>query len=73
MTELTDIKVGYKIGDKYYNGKGEGLSNVIYSSFTVKTTEGGTETVTAAELEKDYTDITSPKISLPCSSGKVRN
>lgn len=59
---LSYIKVGYSIGGKYYNGTTEGLSNVVYSSLTVNSTEGGTATVTAAELATNYTKITSPML-----------
>lgn len=62
MAELSGIKLGYSIGGKYYNGMTEGLSNVIYSSLTVKTTDGGTATVTAEELATNFSKITSPKL-----------
>ncbi|MGN1103486.1 MAG: hypothetical protein ACI4QI_01290 [Candidatus Coproplasma sp.] len=49
--KVTDIKVGYKIGENYYNGKTVGLSNVAYSSLTVKTSETNSEIIYAS----DYT------------------
>lgn len=59
MSALSNIEVGYSIGDKYYNGTTEGLSNVIYSSLTINTTDGGTATITPAGLMGTNTNYSS--------------
>ncbi|MGN0813252.1 MAG: Ig-like domain-containing protein [Candidatus Coproplasma sp.] len=46
----TSVKLGYVYNGTAYNGAGvEGLSNVVYSSLTIKT-DSGTETIKASDM-----------------------
>ncbi|MGN1103487.1 MAG: hypothetical protein ACI4QI_01295 [Candidatus Coproplasma sp.] len=73
MTALADINVGYTVGGNTYNGQTSGLSNVVYSSLTVKTgnEETPTATATAAELAEDFTKISTAKLVIAEVEGNI--
>ncbi|MGN0812129.1 MAG: hypothetical protein ACI4MQ_01280 [Candidatus Coproplasma sp.] len=51
MATLNNIQVGYNIGDNYYNGVSVGLSCILYSSLTIKTSDSTTETIEASSYK----------------------
>ncbi|MGN0812683.1 MAG: hypothetical protein ACI4MQ_04140 [Candidatus Coproplasma sp.] len=59
MSGLTNIKVGYKIGENYYNGISTGTSKILYSSLTIHTNETETETIQASSYV--MTNATNPE------------
>ncbi|MGN0804201.1 MAG: hypothetical protein ACI4MS_02340 [Candidatus Coproplasma sp.] len=61
---LENVKLGYTVNGKVYNGQKDQLTNVVYSSLTVTTDAdtGATSTLYAYELAEKYTSITTAKL-----------